>query len=85
MYLSPDISLLFQSTADTLSITAEGTDFEVLCDAEKSIWSSKMNEISVYGLDTALNNYDNLKRVTATIEFCDLLENSEISFNFVNS
>lgn len=84
MFLAKDSYLIIKSDKEKLTITAEGNNLDVLCDPVYGLWANKLTEINIYGLKQSLHNYDNLRRVSADINLCDLQNNEKIIFNFIN-
>lgn len=82
--MAPGTILLIKADSKILTISVESKDFTTLCDTDILLWTNSLNEVRIYGLESIFNNYDNYRHVVANIDLCDLQNNNEIIFNFID-
>ncbi|XP_034833685.1 alpha-glucosidase 2-like [Maniola hyperantus] len=73
-FISKNMSLIFVANDTNLTITADGNDFDPLCDMGSQIWVDNIRNINIYGLDEDLNNYDNFRQLNTYVDLCYLVE-----------
>lgn len=81
--MASSTSIHLQADGEGLRITAEG-NYDVFCAANSS-WAHVIRDINIYGLEDEINNYDDMRYLTAAIDLCELQMESEIVYNFVSS
>lgn len=82
-YFTSDMTLHFTANETTLVITAEGTDFEPICDFNSGSWMYEIEDFSVYGLAEEHNNYDHHRRFKKIVDLCHLEDQKEIIINLL--
>lgn len=84
LYMSQNMSILFKANHKGLTVKVNGDDYDVFCDANKAIWANIIREISIYGFDEDINNYDHHKEATLNLDLCRLQneEANELIYEF---
>lgn len=77
------MTLHFSANETTMIITAEGTDFDPICDFNTGTWAYDIHYFSIYGLHEKHNNYDHHRQFQNIIDLCDLLDHDEIVINLL--
>ncbi|VVC91587.1 unnamed protein product, partial [Leptidea sinapis] len=84
IFMLPTISFYFEATQEKLYITAQGDDFDPVCDwRNAAIWMNDIQHIKIYGLEERYNNYDTFRLITQWIDLCDLINDDVIVFDLV--
>lgn len=83
LYISNNMSIIFEANSEALTITVKGEDFTDFCDSTKATWARVIKEINIYGLEGDMNNYDHHRHVTAGVDLCELESNGMIEFYFI--
>lgn len=83
LYMSSNMTILFEANADTLTIKAQGEDFQVFCDFFNRSWSETVWYIAVYGLDEDKNNFDDHFYLSTNLNLCNLQTDDELTVKFV--
>ncbi|CAH2087009.1 unnamed protein product [Euphydryas editha] len=84
LFVTPNMTLLFEATEKNLTISAKGDDYDPICDWNTGTWTYEINFFYVYGLADEYNNYDNYRRVTIPRDLCDLLYNDKMVIDFLS-
>ncbi|CAH0399526.1 unnamed protein product [Chilo suppressalis] len=71
LYMTPNMTIHFSVNNTNLTITTYDDDFSALC-GDDAVWAKVVNELKIYGLDEADNNYDHHKQLKTAIDLCDL-------------
>lgn len=77
-YFAENMTLHFTANETTMVITAEGTNFDPICNFYGGTWMYDIEYFSVYGLAEEYNNYDNHRQFTNVFDLCALESSSEI-------
>lgn len=77
------MSLIFTADDKELTITADGEDFDPICDLSSGIWAYDIQFINIYGLAEHLNNFDNFRQLDTFVDLCHLEMDDKIVVNLV--
>ncbi|XP_023938774.1 alpha-glucosidase 2 [Bicyclus anynana] len=83
-FIKTNMSLIFSANDTNLVITADGNDFDPICDIATGYWAYDIRDINIYGLDEELNNYDNHREVSTFVDLCHLEIDPEIVVNLLS-
>nr|XP_026493389.1 sucrase-isomaltase, intestinal-like [Vanessa tameamea] len=78
LYVTPEMTLFLEANEKNITITAEGNDFDPICDINTGTWAYDFEYFNVYGLYKEYNNYDNYREVRRFTDLCRLEYDSEI-------
>ncbi|CAH0725003.1 unnamed protein product, partial [Brenthis ino] len=82
-YFTPGMALHFSANETTMIITAEGTDFDPICNFNTGTWAYDIRDFSIYGLHEKHNNYDHRRQFQNFIDLCNLRDRDEIFINLL--
>ncbi|XP_047029290.1 sucrase-isomaltase, intestinal-like [Helicoverpa zea] len=84
LFMNENMTITLQANSTALTINAVGEDFQVLCNENVAEWASSITKVIIYGLHEKENNYDEKRIVRPTINLCQLVNNEEIIYKFVD-
>uniref|UniRef100_A0A2A4J2U1 P-type domain-containing protein n=1 Tax=Heliothis virescens TaxID=7102 RepID=A0A2A4J2U1_HELVI len=84
LFMNENMTVTFHADSTALTITADGEDFQVFCNENVAEWASSITEVIIYGLHEKQNNYDDKRIVRPTIDLCQLVNNEDIVYQFVD-
>ncbi|XP_037874417.1 uncharacterized protein LOC101744138 isoform X2 [Bombyx mori] len=82
LFMSESMTMIFKADDKSLTIQAEGEDFDILCKPSGALWANVIREIILYGLNADLNNFDNFKQIRTSINLCQLQTETQIVFYY---